>query len=158
VDWRVALPRVLGAALIGTVLLMVFPLLLPPLLVILLIIPFTGAVSVWFYKSRDAAINGSKGFRLGAITGIFLFLLNLIAPILAFLLNRAQFVSLMKQQMDQAARTADPRTQEMVRNLSDHPETVALIVAIGAVIGLIIFTIASGVGGAIAGRSARHTS
>ena len=155
VAWRIALPRVLGAAVIGTILLLIFPLLLPPFLVVVLIIPFTGALSVWFYKNRDAVMNGSKGFRLGIVTGFFLFLLNLIPPLIGYFARRDQFIAVVKQQLEQAARN-DPRSQEMIHGLSQHPETIAAIVVIGAVVGLFMFTIACGIGGAIAGRGARH--
>jgi hypothetical protein len=155
VAWKVALPRVLGAAVVGSILLMIFTRLLPPFLVIVLIIPFTGALSVWFYKNRDAVMNGGKGFRLGIVTGFFLFVLNLIAPVVAYLADRQQFIAVVKQQLDQAAKN-DPRSQEMINSLSQHPETIAAIAVIGAIVGLFMFTMACGIGGAIAGRGARH--
>jgi hypothetical protein len=154
-DWRIAFPRVIGAAFIGTILLMVFSLLLPPILVVLLIIPFTGAISVWLYKTRDAELTAGKGFRLGFVTGFFLFFINLIAPLVTYLTRRDQFMAVLKQQFDLAAQNADPRSQEMLRNLSQHPETIATLAVVGAVFGLVMFTVASGIGGAIAGR-ARH--
>jgi hypothetical protein len=155
VAWKIALPRVLGAAVVGTILLMIFARLLPPFLVIVLIIPFTGALSVWFYKNRDAVMNGAKGFRLGLVTGFFLFVLNLIAPVVAYFADRQQFIAVVKQQLDQAAKN-DPRSQEMINGLTHHPETIVAILVIASIVGLFMFTIACGIGGAIAGRGARH--
>ena len=156
VNWRIALPRVLGAAVLGTILLVIFSRLLPQLLMMALIIPFTGAISVWFYKSRDPLIDGGKGFRLGAVTGFFLFLLNLLPVALAYLFSRQEFLTVLKEQFDQAAKASDPRTQAMLNNIMQHPESIAAIVAMVIVMMLIIFSVAAGIGGAIAGRGARH--
>lgn len=156
VNWRMALPRVLGAAVLGTVLLVIFSRLLPQLLMMALIIPFTGAISVWFYKSRDPLVDGGKGFRLGAVTGFFVFLLNLLPVALAYWFSRQEFLAVLKQQFDEAAKASDPRTQEMLHNLVQHPETIAAVVAMVALVMLIIFVVAAGIGGAIAGRGARH--
>jgi hypothetical protein len=71
------------------------------------------------------------------------------------LADRQQFIAVVKQQLDQAAKN-DPRSQEMINSLSQHPETIAAIAVIGAIVGLFMFTMACGIGGAIAGRGARH--
>jgi zinc ribbon protein len=156
VNWRIALPRVLGAAVLGTILLVVFSRLLPQLLMMALIVPFTGAISVWFYKSRDPRVDGGMGFRLGAVTGFFLFMLNLLPVALAYLLTRQEFLTVLKQQFEQSAQRSDPRTQDLLNNMIQHPETIAAVVAIVAVVMLMIFSVSAGIGGAIAGRGARH--
>lgn len=157
VNWRIAFPRVLGAAVLGTVLLAIFSRLLPPLLMMALIVPFTGAIAVWLYKSRDPLIDGAKGFRLGAVTGFFLFLLNLLPVAIAYWIDRQEFFATLKLQFEQAAQRSDPRTQEMLNNMVQHPETIAAVVALVAVVMLIVFSVAAGVGGGIAGRGAHHS-
>jgi hypothetical protein len=157
VIWGYAFPRALLAGVLGTVILVIFQFLLPPLLVLLLLVPFTGAMAVWFYRTRDPLLNGGKGFRIGMIAGFMLFLVNLVLGALAFVLDRARAMEQIKRQFQEAAaRTSDPNAQQMLRNMVERPEALAGFLAIAVVMSLVLFVLFCGIGGAIAGRSARH--
>jgi hypothetical protein len=158
VIWSAAFARTIIAAVIGTILLVIFQFLLPPLLVLILLVPFTGAIAVWLYRSRDPLLTGGKGFRVGMVAGFMLFLLNAALGVLAFAVNRAEVIKTMKDQFElAAARQADPNAQQMLRNLADRPDAMLTFVIFGAMLTMIIFVIFCGVGGAIAGRSAHQS-
>jgi hypothetical protein len=157
VIWGYAFPRASLAGVLGTVILVIFQFLLPPLLVLLLLVPFTGAMAVWLYRTRDPLLNGGKGFRIGMIAGFMLFLVNLVLGALAFLLDRAKAMDQIRRQFQEAAeRSSDPNAQQMLRNMVERPEALAGFLAIAVVMSLILFVLFCGIGGAIAGRSARH--
>lgn len=157
VIWGYAFPRALLAGVLGTIILVIFQFLLPPLLVLLLLVPFTGAMAVWFYRTRDPLLNGGKGFRIGMIAGFMLFLVNLVLGALAFVLDRAKAMDQIKRQFQEAAaRSSDPNAQQMLRNMVERPEALAGFLAIAVVMSLVLFVLFCGIGGAIAGRSARH--
>jgi hypothetical protein len=157
VIWSAAFSRTVIAAIIGTILLVIFQFLLPPLLVLILLVPFTGAIAVWLYRSRDPLISGGKGFRVGMVAGFMLFLLNALLGALAYFVNPTEIVNKMKQQFELAAsRSADPNAQQMFRNLADRPDAMLTFVLFGGMLTMIIFVIFCGIGGAIAGRSAHH--
>jgi hypothetical protein len=158
VIWAAAFSRTIIAAVIGTTLLVIFQFLLPPLLVLILLVPFTGAIAVWLYRSRDPLLTGGKGFRVGMVAGFMLFLLNAALGVLAFVVNRAEVIKTMKDQFESAAaRQADPHAQQMLRNLADRPDAMLTFVLFGAMLTMIIFVIFCGIGGAIAGRSAHQS-
>jgi hypothetical protein len=157
VRWGVAFPRALLAGVLGTLILIAFQFLLPPFLVLVLLVPFTGAMAVWFYRMRDPLLNGGKGFRIGMIAGFMLFAVNLLMAVLGFLADRHGAVDSIKKQMQAAAeRSSDPNAQHMIKNLLDKPEALAGFMAVVAVFAFVVFVLFCGIGGAIAGRSARH--
>jgi hypothetical protein len=157
VMWSLAFPRALLAGILGTLILIAFQLLLPPLLVLLLLVPFTGAMAVWFYRTRDPLLNGGKGFRIGMIAGLMLFLVNLVIAVAGFLIDRNGAIDSIKKQLQTAAeRSSDPNAQQMIKNIMDKPEALAGFLTIVAVFAFVVFVLFCGIGGAIAGRSARH--
>ncbi len=157
VMWGLAFPRALLAGVLGTILLIIFQFLLPPLLVLLLLVPFTGAMAVWFYRARDPELNGGKGFRIGMVAGFMLFIVNVLLASLAFLADRTRALEQIKKQFQEAAqRSADPNQQQMLRNMVDRPEALIGFLVVAGVISLVLFVLFCGIGGAIAGRSARH--
>jgi hypothetical protein len=157
VIWSAAFSRTVIAAVIGTILLVIFQFLLPPLLVLILLVPFTGAIAVWLYRSRDPLVSGGKGFRVGMVAGFMLFLLNAALGALAYFVNPKEVVNTMKQQFELAAsRSADPNAQQMLRNLADRPDAMLTFVLFGGMLTMIIFVIFCGIGGAITGRSGAH--
>jgi hypothetical protein len=155
--WGLAFPRALLAGVLGTVILIIFQFLLPPLLVLLLLVPFTGAMAVWFYRARDPQLNGGKGFRIGMVAGFMLFIVNALLAALAFLVDRTRALEQIKKQFQEAAqRSADPNQQQMLRNMVDRPEALIGFLVVAGVISFVLFVLFCGIGGAIAGRSARH--
>ena len=157
VQWGLAFPRALLAGVLGTIILIIFQFLLPPLLVLLLLVPFTGAMAVWFYRARDPELNGGKGFRIGMVAGFMLFVVNVVLAGLAFLVDRGRALEQIKKQFQEAAaRNTDPNAQHMLRNMVDRPEALIGFLVVAGVISFVLFVLFCGIGGAIAGRSARH--
>ena len=157
VQWGLAFPRALLAGVLGTIILIIFQFLLPPLLVLLLLVPFTGAMAVWFYRARDPELNGGKGFRIGMVAGFMLFVVNVVLAGLAFLVDRGRALDQIKKQFQEAAaRNTDPNAQQMLRNMVDRPEALIGFLVVAGVISFVLFVLFCGIGGAIAGRSARH--
>ena len=155
--WGLAFPRALLAGVLGTIILIIFQFLLPPLLVLLLLVPFTGAMAVWFYRARDPELNGGKGFRIGMVAGFMLFVVNVVLAGLAFLVDRGRALDQIKKQFQEAAaRNTDPNAQQMLRNMVDRPEALIGFLVVAGVISFVLFVLFCGIGGAIAGRSARH--
>ena len=157
VQWGLAFPRALLAGVLGTIILIIFQFLLPPLLVLLLLVPFTGAMAVWFYRARDPELNGGKGFRIGMVAGFMLFVVNVVLAGLAFLVDRGRALEQIKKQFQEAAaRNTDPNAQQMLRNMVDRPEALIGFLVVAGVISFVLFVLFCGIGGASAGRSARH--
>lgn len=157
VVWRFAFPRALLAGILGTLILIAFQFLLPPVLVLVLLVPFTGAMAVWFYRTRDPLLNGGKGFRIGMIAGFMLFAVNFLIAVLGFVVDRAGAIDSVKKQLQLAAeRSSDPSAQQMIKNIIDKPEALAGFMTMVSVFAFVVFVLFCGIGGAIAGRSARH--
>ena len=157
VNWRFAFPRALLAGILGTLILVAFQFLLPPFLILILLVPFTGAMAVWFYRMRDPLLDGGKGFRIGMIAGFMLFAVNLLIAVLGFLVDRGGTIEGIKKQLQVAAeRSSDPNAQQMIKNMIEKPEALAGFMTIVAVFAFVVFVLFCGIGGAIAGRSARH--
>jgi hypothetical protein len=157
VIWRFAFPRALLAGILGTLILVAFQFLLPPFLILILLVPFTGAMAVWFYRMRDPLLDGGKGFRVGMVAGFMLFAVNMLIAVLGFLFDRGGTLEGIKKQLQVAAeRSSDPNAQQMIKNIIEKPEALAGFMTIVAVFGFVVFVLFCGIGGAIAGRSARH--
>lgn len=158
VAWRIALPRTILAALLGSIVTFLLQLLLPPLLILLLVVPFTGAMGVWLYRRGDPALTAGKGFRIGMATGFMLFMLNLLLGLLGYFADRKQFLASLRKAFEQAAAsTNDPNAKQMLMNMVDKPEALAMFVAFAALLSLVLLVLFCGAGGAIAGRSGHHS-
>jgi hypothetical protein len=160
VSWRVALPRCIGAALIGTALLAFFGLfqsLLPAPLTLLLIVPFTGAIAVWLYSARDSSIETGKGFRVGSVTGLLVSLIQIISGVLALAIDKQALLGKFREPLKAvAAGAADPAAKDLASKLLGNDNALLAFLALGMVILCFVFILCAGVGGAIAGR-ARHS-
>lgn len=160
VMWGLAFPRVLLAASIGTALLFLFGVfknLLPPLLVLILVIPFTGAMGVWFYRSRDTHLSGGKGFRIGLVTGFVLSTIHIVIGVIGYLVKPASLLDFMKAALSNAAaNSADPAARDMANNIMTNHQALISFTLFMALIMCCSFILLCGIGGAIAGRSARH--
>jgi hypothetical protein len=157
VMWSLAFPRTLLAAVIGMAFLVVLARVQPPLLIVLLFMSFTGAISVWLYGRKDPSLSAGKGFRLGMVTGFLLSLILAFWAALGLLLYRAAILEQLQKRLSEGAQQAgDPKVQEMVRNIVQNPETLLSVMLVSGILMSIIFVLFCGIGGAIAGRSARH--
>lgn len=159
VPWRHVFPRLIGAAFAGTVLLGVFQFLLPVLLLLVLIVPLTGAMSVWFSSRGEHSLSSGAGFKVGLVAGFFLSAFNVGLGAVGYALNRDEVLGSIKKQFELAAQAAqDPAAREMMTRIPNDPSALLGFVLLGALLMTFIFMIACGIGGAIAGRSARHSA
>lgn len=116
-----------------------------------------GGLSVTFYSRREinAQIFPGMGFRIGALAGLFGFLMDMIIVSLGMLsaATRANLRSEIANQAQQAiAKSQDPATTETLRNLTDKLSTTQGLVTlflIAAVFYGFFFVVFSGIGGAL---------
>lgn len=118
-----------------------------------------GALAVRFYRRRfpDAAVSPGSGARLGAVSGLLGFFFYSVpqALRLAFFHLGGSVREAMQKAIEQSAsQSADPRAQEMMRNLL-APGALAAFITVLVVLFLFSFIVLSSVGGAI-GASARR--
>jgi len=116
-----------------------------------------GALSVVLYRRQvpDALITPGMGMKLGALAGVFGFLVNAIVSTVSFvgLHKSGTFRSAMEEQMKkQMAGNTDPKVQQMMRNMLDWmstPQGAATLIALFLVIFAIVFLVFTAAGGAL---------
>jgi hypothetical protein len=112
-----------------------------------------GALAVRFYRRRhpQAAISTGMGARLGAVSGLLGFFFYSIpqALRLAFFHLGGSVREAMRKSMEQAAaQSADPKAQELMRNLMS-PEALAAFLTVLVVLFFLVFLVLSSLGGAL---------
>jgi hypothetical protein len=151
IDWKRAMPAILGAAAIGAV-----PSWLPIIsLGCCLWLTGAGALAVLFYSKRTAGsgiITVGAGARLGAVTGLCAFLIVALLHLLGTLVTGAGKVKqvMLESLRRSAAGNPDPNAQQILARMST-PEGLALLVTVmvvGAFFVFVIFGIAGGALGA----------
>lgn len=152
IHWRAAVPSALMAGLLaglGTV--------IPFFPFILLCMLAAGGLSVTFYTRREAHahIRPGMGMRIGALAGLFGFLMNAVLSSLGMLSasNRANLRTEMANRLkDAMATSSDPAATETLRNLGDKlntPSGLVMFFVIALVFFGILFVLLSGLGGAL---------
>jgi len=124
-----------------------------------------GALSVSLYRRQigGAQVTPGIGMRVGALAGVFGFVLNAFVAVGSFMALRSSgnFSKAMQEQMQkQMATTPDPKVQEMMRQMIEWMNTsqgavviMALFLAILAAV-FVVFTAAGGaLGASMFGRS-----
>ena len=116
-----------------------------------------GGIAITFYKRRlpYVAVSARRGFRIGALAGLFGFLLNAATSVFGMLSaeNRTALREAMQERLKEALSVnSDPSAQQMVKNLGHMVSTPAGLFAVFAfslfLFGL-LFVLLSGIGGAI---------
>lgn len=117
-----------------------------------------GALSVGLYQRQvpGTMVTPSMGMRVGALAGVFGFLLNAVMSTLSFVfLRSANFRSLMQDQMRRTMeRSPDPQAEKILQQFMDYLGTpqgmatffVAVLAALA--VGFVVFTAAGGALGA----------
>lgn len=117
-----------------------------------------GALSVGLYQRQvpGTMVTPLMGMRVGALAGVFGFVLNAVMSTLSFVfLRSANFRSLMQDQMRRTMeRTPDPQAEKILQQFMDYLSTpqgmatffVAVLVALA--VGFVVFTAAGGALGA----------
>jgi hypothetical protein len=116
-----------------------------------------GALSVSFYQKRvpDTVITPGMGMKLGALAGVFAFVVNAMLSTISFLGLRASggFRHAMEEQMQkQMASNPDPKVQEMMQRMfgwMNTPQGAATLIVFFLLIMAAVFVIFTGAGGAL---------
>lgn len=116
-----------------------------------------GVLSVAMYRKQVPGIlvTPGMGLKIGALAGIFGFMINAVVTVLSFSLFRSNpdFRRAMQEQMDkQMANNPDPKVQAMVQHFMDWMSTpqgaATFVVLILLVLG-VVFIVITAAGGAL---------
>lgn len=131
--------------------------LIPYLPFILLCMIAAGGISIAFYSRREptTVVRAGMGFRIGALAGLFGFLMNATMSTLAML--SAESRSVMRSEManrlkEAMASSSDPATTDMLRRVGDQlstPGGLALLFTLALAVLGFLFVVLSGLGGAV---------
>ncbi len=124
---------------------------------IMLCMVAAGGIAVTFYKRRlpYVSVPARRGFRLGALAGLFGFLLNAATSAFGMLSaeNRTALREAMQERLKEAlAVNSDPAAKQMVKHLGDiisTPGGLAALFAFSMCLFGLLFVLLSGIGGAI---------
>ena len=158
---RVAWPYALRAAVIGGGIGSILCIVLAPLLKAGFIVGMAigGAACVAIYRRRQplSRITSTMGARLGAVSGIFGFVIFAsVQSLLLFAAPGAEVRQAIRDQIQQAAsQNPDPKVQEMMHSLLT-PEGMAVVVILAMVLFLVMFVIFGVIGGGLAAALGRR--
>jgi len=116
-----------------------------------------GALSVSLYQKRtpETLVTPGMGMKLGALAGLFGFMVNSVVSTVSFLTlrSRGDFRQAMEQQMQkQMAANPDPKVQEMMQRMLEWmttPQGAATIIVIFLLIMGAVFVLFTAAGGAL---------
>jgi len=116
-----------------------------------------GALSVSLYQKRlpGALITPGMGMKLGALTGVFAFVVYAIVSTISFVTLRStgNFRKVMQEQMQrQMASNPDPKVQAMMEQMLDwisSPQGAATLIVLVLLMMAVMFLVFSAAGGAL---------
>lgn len=116
-------------------------------------IPLSGLLAVLFYRkwSHNGELPSSAGFRLGAIGGLFGFVILTIVKTMEVLATHQEtmFRDLIIQSIQaQEARNPDPQARQVLEYFLT-PHGIAVMMVFGLIFTCIIFVLLAGLGGSI---------
>jgi len=159
IDWKQAWPGALltgvGAALLSSLPVLVFG--------CFMWLFIAGAWTVSLYQRRvpTSPVRPGMGMRIGALAGVFAFIVSAIMSTALFSTEGEQLRKIMEDQIrDRMAAAPDPRNQEVLQQLMaklNTPAGLATVFLWGLVLIGVIFVMFSALGGAMgASYSARR--
>jgi len=116
-----------------------------------------GALSMMLYQRRlpGTLVTPGMGMRLGALAGLFAFMINAVVTTLSFVLFRSSsnFRRAMQEQMEkQMSSNPDPKAQEMLQHMMDWmstPQGAATLIVVVLVVMAVMFVLFCSAGGAL---------
>lgn len=116
-----------------------------------------GVLAVSMYRKRvpGVLITPGMGMKIGALAGVFGFMLNAMLTVISFVLFRsnADFRRAMQEQMEkQMANNPDPKAQAIVQHFMDwmsSPQGAATLVVLILVVLGVVFVVITAAGGAL---------
>jgi len=116
-----------------------------------------GALSVALYQRRvpDALIPPGTGMKIGALAGVFAFIINAAITTVSFVAFRSsrEFRNALQTQMEkQISGSSDPKAQEIMRQMFDWintPQGMATFMVLLLLVLAVMFVIFTAAGGAL---------
>jgi disulfide bond formation protein DsbB len=116
-----------------------------------------GALAVALYQRRvpGTPITPGMGMKVGALAGVFAFMINAVVTTVSFLTFRSNpdFRQAMQDQMQkQMASNPDPKAQEMVQRMMDWistPQGMATLIVVIVLFLAVFFVLFCAAGGAL---------
>jgi hypothetical protein len=116
-----------------------------------------GVLSVSMYRKQlpGALITPGMGMKLGALAGIFGFMINAVLTVLSFVVFRSsgEFRRAMREQLEkQMASNPDPKAQAIVHQFMDWmstPQGAATFVVLMLLVLGVVFIVITAAGGAL---------
>ncbi len=116
-----------------------------------------GALTVTLYQKQvsDTLITPGMGMKVGALAGVFGFLVNAVVTTVSFVAFRSNgdFRHAMQEQMDkQLASNPDPKVQEMMQHMIDWistPQGAAAMMVLVLLVLAVVFLLFTAAGGAL---------
>jgi hypothetical protein len=116
-----------------------------------------GALSVTLYRKQvpDTLITPGMGMRVGALAGVFGFIVNAVVSTVSFVAFRSNgdFRRALQEQMDkQLSSNPDPKVKEMMQRMLDWigtPQGAATMMVLVLVTLAVVFLLFTAAGGAL---------
>lgn len=116
-----------------------------------------GVLAVSMYRKRvpGVLVTPGMGMKIGALAGVFGFMLNAVLTVVSFVLFRSNtdFRRAMQEQMEkQMANNPDPKAQAIVQHFMDwmsSPQGAATLVVLILVVLGVVFVVITAAGGAL---------
>ncbi len=151
IAWSTALPKAAIAGFLTVMLLLGLLSIAQSALFVFLVLPLGGIFSMWLYaRGRDPGqmVTGT-GVRIGAVTGLFTFVIYGIIVAAQFTAQKGMARETMQKAMEQAlARNPNPQAQALMNQIMT-PEGIATLLTITAVVFLFVFLIFGAIGGSL---------
>ena len=112
-------------------------------------------MSLYQKQVPGTMITPGMGMRLGALTGVFSFVVNALVTTLSFVAFRssADFRRAMQEQMDkQMATNPDPKVKEIMQHFMEwmsSPQGAATLIVVAVVVMAVVFIVFTAAGGAL---------
>jgi hypothetical protein len=116
-----------------------------------------GALAVALYQRRvpGTLITPGMGMKVGALAGVFAFVINAVVTTLSFVAFRSggDFRRTLEEQMEkQLANTSDPKAQEIMRQMFawiNTPQGLATLMVLILLVLAVMFVVFTAAGGAL---------
>jgi hypothetical protein len=127
---------------------------------LLVVIPLGGIFAVWLYaRGKDAStIVAGTGARIGAVAGLFSFLIFGIIEAAQFTTQQGMVRETVRKGVEEAiARNPNPEMQSMMNQVMT-PEGIATVLTVSAIMFLFVFLIFGALGGSLGAAMLRNRS
>jgi len=116
-----------------------------------------GVLAGALYQRRTPGVpvTPGMGMKLGALAGVFAFLINAVVTVVSFVVFRSgsEFRNALQSQMEkQIGNSPDPKAQEIMRQMFDWmstPQGMATLMVLILIVMAVVFVVFTAAGGAL---------